>query len=107
VHSLTAGAGIMVLTGLLGGTIQISMMTWLQRRVPQALMGRTMSIVMFTFLGMAPLAAALAGGLLKVMSLTELLRAAGLSLSAIALFSLTRPSMRAIRLASAAAPAGD
>lgn len=107
VHSLTAGAGIMVLTGLLGGTIQISMMTWLQRRVPQALMGRTMSIVMFTFLGMAPLAAALAGGLLKVMSLTELLRGAGLSLSAIALFSLTRPSMRAIRLVSAAAPAGD
>lgn len=82
----------MALTGLLGGTIQISMRTWPQRRVPQALVGRTRSIVMFTFLGMAPRAAALAGSLLKV-----------LSLCGIALFSLTCPSMRAIRLA----PAGD
>ena len=107
VHSLAAGAGIMVLTGMVGGTIQISLMTRLQRRVPQALMGRTMSIVIFTFLRMAPLAAALAGGLLKVRLLTELLMGAGLSLSVIALCSLTRPSMRAIRLASAAAPAGE
>ena len=104
VHVLAIGAGIMGLTGLLGGTIQISMMTWLQRRVPQALMGRTMSIVMFTFLGMAPMAAALAGGLLRVFSLSELLIGAGLSLSTIALFSLTRPNMRAIRLATAGAP---
>jgi len=107
VHSLAAGAGIMVVAGLLGGTLQISMMTWLQQRVPHALMGRTMSIVMFTFLGLAPLAAALAGGLLKVLSLTELLLGAGLSLSLIALFSMSRPNLRAIRLGLPAASAAE
>lgn len=107
VHSLAVGAGVMVLAGLLGGTIQISMMTWLQQRVPQALMGRIMSLVMFTFLGMAPLAAALAGGLLTVLSLTDLLLGAGLSLSVIALFSLTRPTLRSIRLAAMGRAAGE
>ena len=107
VHALGVGAGIMVVAGLLGGTIQISMMTWLQQRVPQALMGRTMSIVMFTFLGLAPLAAALAGGLLAVLPLSDLLFGAGLSLSAIALISLSRPSLRSIRLVNTASPASS
>ena len=62
---------------------------------------------MFTFLGLAPLAAALAGGLLKVLSLTELLLGAGLSLSLIALFSMSRPNLRAIRLGLPAASAAE
>lgn len=107
VHSLGTGAGILVATGVLQGSIQIAMLTWLQRRVPQALMGRTMSLVMFTFLGLAPLAAALAGGLLKVLSLTGLLMGAGLSLTVIALLCLTRPDLRGIRLAPAGASAAQ
>lgn len=107
VHVLAVGAGILVGVGLFEGTLQIAIVTWLQRRVPQALMGRTMSLVMFTFLGLAPLAAALAGGLLKVLSLTGLLIGAGLSLSLIALLSLTHPGMRAIRLAPVVEPAGE
>ena len=107
VHSLAAGAAIMVVAGLLGGTLQISMVTWLQQRVSHALMGRTMSIVMFTFLGLAPLAAALAGGLLKVLSLRELLLGAGLSLSLIALLSMSRPNLRAIRLGPPSVPAAQ
>ncbi len=101
VHSLVTGVSLLVATGVLQGTIQIAMLTWLQRRVPQALMGRTMSLVMFTFLGLAPLSAALAGGLLKLLSLPTLLMGMGLSLSAIAVFCLTQPRMRAIRFASA------
>lgn len=103
VHSVLAGAALLVLTGLFAGTVQIAIVTWLQRRVPQAMMGRTMSIVFFTFLGLAPLAAALAGGLLDVISLTELFMGAGLSLTVLATICLTRPSLRAIRLQSAPA----
>jgi hypothetical protein len=55
-----------------------------------------------TFLGLGPLAAAVAGGLLKVISVTELLVGAGLSLTTLALLCLTRPSLRAIRVQSAA-----
>lgn len=103
VHSVLMGAALLILTGLFAGTVQIAIITWLQRRVPQAMMGRTMSIVMFTFLGLAPLAAALAGGLLKVISLSALFIGAGLALSSVALLCLTRPSLRAIQLQTAAA----
>jgi MFS family permease len=102
-HSVLAGAAVLALAGLFAGTMQVAIITWLQRRVPQAMMGRTMSIVMFTFLGLAPLAAALAGGLLKVISLTELFIGAGLTLTTLALLCMTRRSLRAIRLQTAPA----
>ena len=103
VHSVVSGAALLVLAGLFAGTVQIAIISWLQRRVPQAMMGRIMSIVFFTFLGLAPLAAALAGGLLKVISLSELFVGAGLSLTALAMICLTRPSLRAIRLQTVSA----
>jgi MFS family permease len=103
VHSVLLGAALLLLTGLFAGTVQIAIITWLQRRVPQAMMGRIMSIVFFTFLGLAPLAAALAGGLLKVISLSELFVGAGLALTVAAMLCLTRPSLRAIRLQGAPA----
>ena len=103
VHSVLSGAALLVLAGLLAGTVQIAIISWLQRRVQQAMMGRIMSIVFFTFLGLAPLAAALAGGLLKVISLSELFVGAGLSLTILAMICLTRPSLRAIRLQTAPA----
>ena len=103
VHSVLSGAALLVLAGLFAGTVQIAIISWLQRRVQQAMMGRIMSIVFFTFLGLAPLAAALAGGLLKVISLSELFVGAGLSLTILATICLTRPSLRAIRLQTAPA----
>lgn len=103
VHTLLPAAALLVLTGLFAGTVQIAIVTWLQRRVPQAMMGRTMSIVFFTFLGLAPLAAALAGGLLSLISISELFIGAGMSLTALAMICLTRSSLRAIRLQSAPA----
>jgi hypothetical protein len=97
-HSVLIAGGLLVLVGTFVGTMQIAIITWLQHRVPHAMLGRTMSLVMFTFMGLAPLSAAVAGGLLKVLSLTSLLVIAGLALTGIALFCLTRPSLRAIRL---------
>ncbi len=107
VHSLAAGATILLVVGVLQGALQISMLTWLQRRAPRALMGRTMSLVMFAFLGVAPLAAALAGVLANTLTLTGLLAGSGVLFSAIALSCLTRPSLRAIRLEPVAAAAGN
>ena len=96
VHSTTTGAVLLALTGLLGGIAQISVFTWIQQRVPQAMLGRTMSVVMLGFLGLGPLSAAFAGVLLKFVSLTALFAGSGLVLSALALFCLTRPSLRSI-----------
>ena len=96
VHTTLSGAMLLALTGLLGGIAQISVFTWIQQRVPQAMLGRTMSVVMLGFLGLGPLSAAVAGALLKFVSLTVLFGGSGIILSAIALFCLTRPSLRSI-----------
>ncbi len=97
VHTTYFGAALLFVTGLLGGVVMIAIMTWIQQRVSQEWMGRTMSILMFSFMGLGPLSAALAGALLKVISLTTLFAAAGFTLTVIALCCLASPQMRSIR----------
>jgi MFS family permease len=97
VHTTYFGAALLFCTGLLGGMVQIAIFTWIQQRVSQQMMGRTMSILMFTFMGLGPLSAAAAGALLKVISLATLFGIAGLTLTAIALCCLASPQMRSIR----------
>ncbi|MBU6246164.1 MAG: MFS transporter [Xanthomonadaceae bacterium] len=97
VHSTVLAAMLLGLTGLLGGIVQITLVSWIQRRVPREMLGRTMSVLMFTFLGLGPLSAATAGALLKVVALPALFVAAGVALSAIALACLASPALRGIR----------
>ncbi|HKU78545.1 MAG TPA: MFS transporter [Rhodanobacteraceae bacterium] len=97
VHTTWFGAALLLCTGLLGGIVQIAIFTWIQQRVSQAMMGRAMSILMFTFMGLGPLSAAAAGALLKIVSLAELFGIAGLALTVIALCCLASPQMRSIR----------
>jgi len=51
--------------------------TWIQHRVPTHMIGRTMSIFMFIFMGMAPLSAAATGWLLTVVPLARLFMGGG------------------------------
>lgn len=44
--------------------MQVAVITWIQRRVPPVMLGRTMSILMFIIMGLTPLSAALAGWLM-------------------------------------------
>lgn len=97
-HSTLFGSILLAIVGSFAGIGQVALFSWIQRRVPQAMMGRTMSVLFFTFLGVGPLSAALAGVLLKFISLTQLFAGAGLCLSAIALLCLTRPALRSISL---------
>ncbi|TAN07855.1 MAG: MFS transporter [Rhodanobacteraceae bacterium] len=106
VHTTRDGALLLLGVGLLEGIVQIAIFTWIQQRVPQAMMGRTMSILMFTFMGLGPLSAAAAGALLKVVSLAGLFAAAGLTLTLIALLCLASPQLRSIRTAEPR-PAGS
>ena len=99
VHRTADGAALLVCVGLLQGIQQIAIFTWIQQRVPQQLMGRTMSILMFTFMGLAPISAAIAGAMLKVISLGALFGIAGLALTVIALSCLSSPQLRSIRAA--------
>jgi hypothetical protein len=96
VHSTLVGAGLLGTVGLLAGIAQIAVFTWVQQRVSQAMMGRTMSVLMFTFMGLGPISAAVSGALLKVISLSALFGGAGIILSVFALLCLISPQMRSI-----------
>ena len=103
-HMTWYGATLLFIVGSFAGIGQVALMSWIQRRVPQAMMGRTMSVLFFTFLGVGPISSAIAGVLLKFISLTELFAGAGIALSAIALLCMTRPALRGISLGSPAKP---
>lgn len=66
------GAALLGTIGVLGGFMQVSIFTWLQRRTPAAMMGRVMSMFMFIFLGVAPLSGAFTGWLMRSITLTQL-----------------------------------
>ncbi len=106
VHSTVGGAILLAITGVFGGIAQIAIVSWIQRRVAPEMMGRTMSVLMFTFMGLGPLSAALAGSLLKVIPLTTLFVGAGLLLTTIALSCMSSPALRAIGTARMEPAAG-
>ena len=103
IHSTWTGAALLFCVGSLAGMVQIALFSWMQRRVPQAYMGRVMSLMLFTFMGLGPLSAAGAGILLKTIGLSNLFIACGLTLTTAALLCLTRPTLRGI--VSSPAPA--
>lgn len=88
------GVAINAVIGVLTGFMQVAVFTWIQQRVPRAMLGRTMSMFMFIFMGLAPLAAALAGWLLQWMSLGALFTAASLFLVVAAGFAWVATPMR-------------
>ncbi|MBD8880112.1 MFS transporter [Rhodanobacter sp. 7MK24] len=95
-HSTLTGAALLATTGMLGGIAQVTIVSWIQQRVAPEMMGRTMSLLMFTFMGLGPLSAAVAGSLLKLISLPTLFAGAGLALTAIALSCMVSPALRSI-----------
>jgi hypothetical protein len=94
-------AALLLGGGLLSGFLQISIYTWLQRRVPAAMMGRVMSIFMFIFMGLAPLSAAGAGWLLTWISVPQLFMAGGSALLVLAAAAWLFTPMRNISAANA------
>jgi MFS family permease len=84
-------AALMLLLGALSGFMQVAVFTWIQRRVPRDMLGRTMSIFMFILLGLAPLAASVTGWLMQYLSLAQLFIGAGafLLVGAVCAFALT------------------
>jgi len=80
--------------GVLSGFMQVAIFTWLQQRTPAALMGRVMSIFMFIFLGLAPLAGAFAGWLLRTVTVPQLFMGGGGLLVCLALAAMTSSPLK-------------
>jgi MFS family permease len=88
------GAALLGPIGLLGGFMQVSIFTWLQRRTPPFLMGRVMSMFMFIFLGLAPLSGSFTGWLLRFITLPQLFMWCGGLLACVALAALVASPVR-------------
>ncbi len=80
VQATWQGAALMLAIGLLGGFMQVRVFTWIQQRVPPALIGRAMALFMFIFMGLAPVSAAATGWLMKGVTLAQLFMASGAAL---------------------------
>lgn len=98
VGASTAFAALaMLVAGAVNGYVNISFFTWLQKRVPEHLMGRVMSLIMFASVGLAPISTAVAGGLIDL-NLTAVFLGAGLLMTLITFYSLSSRAMREMGL---------
>lgn len=97
------GAALMLVIGLLGGFMQVSVFTWIQQRVPPVLLGRAMSLFMFIFMGLAPISAAVTGWVMKSVTLTQLFAASGGTLVVLAALAFVLTPMRRVTDAAPAA----
>ncbi|HZY17795.1 MAG TPA: MFS transporter [Ramlibacter sp.] len=96
VTSTAQGVGLMLAVGVLAGFMQVAVFTWIQGRVAPSMLGRAMSLFMFIFMGLVPLASAATGWVLKHVPLTLLFSTCGLLLVALAVIAWIASPMRQI-----------
>ena len=96
IAALWQGVALLGAIGVLGGYMQVTVFTWIQRRVAPALLGRAMSVFMFIYMGLAPLSSAATGWLLRSIGLPTLFTSAGAALVGLVLLALMGSSMREV-----------
>ena len=96
IATLWQGAALLGAIGVLSGYMQVTVFTWIQRRVAPALLGRAMSVFMFIYMGLAPLSSAATGWLLRSIGLPTLFTGAGAALVGLVLLALMGSSMRQV-----------
>jgi hypothetical protein len=83
--------------GAVLGYTNLNFMTWIQRRIPLHLMGRVMSLLMFSSMALVPISIAVAGATAAI-SLPVTLIVSGLGMTLITLLALLVPSIRRMGL---------
>ncbi len=86
--------------GAAAGYQRLVMLTWIQKRIPPALMGRVMSLLFFCAIGLAPVSNALAGAILEI-DLNGLFIGGGVLMTALTLLSILLPETRHMELETA------
>lgn len=90
-----AAAANTFVMGISSGYVMILLITWLQMRIPPAMLGRMMSLIMFSSIGLAPVATAVAGAIIKI-DLPGLFIGSGTLLLLVILFATINPAVRAM-----------
>jgi hypothetical protein len=86
-------AGICLVMGAVADYQRMLLFTWLQKRIPEELMGRVMSLLFFCAIGLAPVSNALAGALLDI-DLNGLFIGSGVLMAAVTLLAILLPEIR-------------
>ena len=88
-----AATSITVMMGLVMGYVNITFITWLQRRTPGAMLGRMMSLLMFASIGLVPIAASLVGLVIRF-NLAALFVGGGLIILSVIAVGISNPLAR-------------
>jgi hypothetical protein len=94
VAGIWQGVGLLVALGVIGGYLQVAMMSWLQRRISLDMLGRGMALLMFLFMGLAPVSAALSGWLVGIVGLGAIFAGAGVAMLVVVLFGYVATPIR-------------
>ena len=94
-------AGVSLLIGIIGGYTEILFVSWLQGRTPSAMMGRVMSLVMVSAVGLSPISSAVSGALIRI-SLEWVFMGAGALMALFCLIMGLRREIRDMRMAEGA-----
>ena len=84
---------LMLLLGIGNGYIGLMLFTWIQQRTPKEMLGRMMSIVMLSNIGLTPISQAVAGAVSK-WTLTGLFVSTGSLIVLLALWIAAQPALR-------------
>jgi MFS family permease len=95
---------MLLLLGLGNGYIAIILFTWMQTRTPQVMLGRMMSILMFSNTGLIPISQAISGALSK-WDLTLLFATAGALVILVTVWTAFQPELVAFSESLVAQPA--
>ena len=87
-------AALLALMGLGVGFVNVQFSTWIQRRVERALLGRVMSVLMFSAVGLVPVSYAAAGEIAQHWSVPALFIGAGALLAVASAVALTGRAAR-------------
>lgn len=94
IETTTQGVILMAILGLLMGYSSIIFMTWIQKRVEIAFLGRVMSLVMLAVMGLQPLSQGFSGWYIDVAGLTALFVGMGVFMTVTPLLALCSRDIR-------------
>jgi hypothetical protein len=97
--SMIFASAISLLLGSGDGYINVFFVTWVQSRAPKALIGRLMSLLMFSSIGLLPISMALSGAASRVY-VTLLLTVSGGIVALLGLVMTLNPTVRAVEPAA-------
>lgn len=97
-HSTVIVALISLWMGIINGYVNILAITWLQKRIPETLMGRVMSLIMFASLGLVPISSALSGAILELNVAVLFIGSGVLMVAWMVFFIATVPALRQMGL---------